>query len=84
MNDYMSCSTLLSYSSINNTVFIADCCPILRLSSTNEDTKKYWNTKLGLYKYHSLDNNGSAVYKHISEENTYLYRSPLGNWLVST
>ena len=27
--------------------------------------------------------NGSVIYKHTTEEDTYLYRSPLGNWLVS-
>ena len=44
---------------------------------------KFWNTKLGVYKFDSLDSNGSVIYKHSSEKNTYLYRSPLGNWLVS-
>ena len=56
---------------------------MLRLSSTDEDAKSFWNAKLGLYKYHSLDKNGSVIYKHTTEEDTYLYRSPLGNWLVS-
>ena len=59
------------------------CCPILRLSSTNDETTEFWDTKLGSYHYHSLDNNGSAVYKHASEKDTYLFRSPTGNWMVS-
>ena len=63
--------------------FTANCCPTLRLTSTNEDTNTYWGPKLGVYQYQSLDKNGSAVYKHTSEKGTYLYRSPLGNWLVS-
>ena len=63
--------------------FSANCCNYLRLNSINDDTKSFWNAKLGLYKYHSLDKNGSVIYKHTTEEDTYLYRSPLGNWLVS-
>lgn len=59
----------------------ANCCPTLRMTSTNEDTNTYWGPKLGVYQYQSLDKNGSAVYKHTSEKGTYLYRSPLGNWL---
>ena len=62
--------------------FSANCCNYLRLNSINDDTKSFWNAKLGLYKYHSLDKNGSVIYKHTTEEDTYLYRSPLGNWLV--
>merc|ERR1712020_20491 len=60
----------------------AHCCHILRLSSTNDETTEFWDTKLGSYHYHSLDNNGSAVYKHASEKDTYLFRSPTGNWMV--
>ena len=75
-----SCNRLVNYY-LNN--FSAKCCNFLRLNSINEDTKSFWNAKLGLYKYHSLDKNGSVIYKHTTEEDTYLYRSPLGNWLVS-
>ena len=39
--------------------------------------------KLGAFNHHSLDSNGSSVYKHASEEDTYLSRSPTGNWMVS-
>ena len=43
---------------------------MLRLSSTDEDAKSFWNAKLGLYKYHSLDKNGSVIYKHTTEDIT--------------